>query len=319
MIYFQLPFEKTVYTILPTKGNDCVEIHSFDNEGKITFDGTLETIQFETLEIESKLERDTTSYLGESEEEYIEKLNRLIQDIQTNHLPKVVLSRRKIIEHNGKLDLKSTFQNLCIAYPNAFKYIFQKDGISWAGAFSEVLGEYNLKTKIFKTMSLAGTLPKNEAWTSKEIEEQKPVTQYIENVLKTYTSDIKISETYDHISGAIKHLRTDFEIEIDSNQVDALIQELHPTPAVCGIPKDKCTSLITIYEKYPREYYAGYNQVQVGDVIYYFVNLRCARLFDDRTHLFVGGGITAKSHPQKEWQETELKAQAVLNNLKFLS
>jgi len=33
-------------------------------------------------------------------------------------------------------------------------------------------------------MSLAGTLPINEEWSEKEIEEQKPVTHYISEILK---------------------------------------------------------------------------------------------------------------------------------------
>jgi isochorismate synthase len=40
-------------------------------------------------------------------------------------------------------------------------------------------------------------------------------------------------------------------------------------------------------------------------------------LYSDSVHLFVGGGITAQSNPEKEWIETELKSEAVLKNLSF--
>lgn len=53
------------------------------------------------------------------------------------------------------------------------------------GAFSEVLGKFNKQTHTFETMSLAGTLPVSENWSEKEIEEQKPVSSYIRNILKT--------------------------------------------------------------------------------------------------------------------------------------
>ena len=84
-------------------------------------------------------------------------------------------------------------------------------------------------------MSLAGTLPINEEWIEKEIEEQKPVTHYISEILKKYVtlSEVEESETYNHISGNIKHLRTDFTAKIEDNRLEELIEELHPTPAVC--------------------------------------------------------------------------------------
>jgi len=185
------------------------------------------------------------------------------------------------------------------------------------GAFSEVLGKFNKSTHEFETMSLAGTIPVVEEWTGKEIEEQKPVSTYIRNILEKYSdsNSIQESETYDHISGNIKHLRTDFKIKINPEKLNHLIKDLHPTPAVCGIPKDFCKKIIEKVEKFPRELYAGFIKIETQDYIHYFVNLRCARLYKNSVHLFVGGGITAQSNPEKEWRETELKSEAVLKNL----
>ena len=183
------------------------------------------------------------------------------------------------------------------------------------GAFSEVLGKFNKQTHTFETMSLAGTLPVSENWSEKEIEEQKPVSSYIRNILKNYSEALEESETYDHISGNIKHLRTDFKIKIQPEDLDTIIQELHPTPAVCGIPKDFCKENIQKLEKFPRELYAGYIKTETEENIQYFVNLRCSKLYKNAIHLFVGGGITAQSNPEKEWIETELKSEAVLKNL----
>lgn len=165
-------------------------------------------------------------------------------------------------------------------------------------------------------MSLAGTLPIDEDWTEKEIEEQKPVTEYIGNILKTYSENVEISETKDHISGNIKHLRTDFKTQISERSLDDLINDLHPTPAVCGVPKSLCISIIQDIEGFDRSFYAGYSKVDINDTIFYFVNLRCGRLFKNNAELFVGGGITAMSSPEKEWRETELKADALMNNIK---
>jgi isochorismate synthase len=47
------------------------------------------------------------------------------------------------------------------------------------------------------------------------------------------------------------------------------------------------------------------------------VNLRCAQIFQNQIKIYVGGGITAESNPEKEWEETELKSGTVGNALKY--
>ena len=64
--------------------------------------------------------------------------------------------------------------------------------------------------------------------------------------------------------------------------------------------------------------YAGYIKVETEEYIQYFVNLRCAEFFKNAALIYVGGGITAESSVEKEWQETELKAEAILKNVAFI-
>lgn len=249
-------------------------------------------------------------------EEYLQKLEKAIEIIKQNNLPKLVISR-PIAKEISSINLEETYQLLCKKYPNTLCYLLITDEEIWIGATPEILGKFNKKTHEFFTMSLAGTLPINEEWSEKEIEEQKPVTHYISEILKKYVtlSEVEESETYNHISGNIKHLRTDFTAKIDDNKLEELIEELHPTPAVCGIPKEFCKEKIIEIEQYNREFYAGYIKIETEEEIYYFVNLRCAKIYKNQVIAFAGGGITALSSPEKEWRETELKSQAILHHL----
>ena len=90
------------------------------------------------------------------------------------------------------------------------------------------------------------------------------------------------------------------------------INKLQPTPAVCGLPKDRALDLIMKTEQHNREYYAGFcgpiNYLHKTDL---FVNLRCMKILKGQFALFVGGGLTAKSEPEKEWAETELKSETL--------
>ncbi|OCA79073.1 hypothetical protein BBH99_06765 [Chryseobacterium contaminans] len=319
MIYFKLPFKEGLHTVEETTDKNAVNFHSYNSLNQISFNGNIikvDSTEWNDISITNELFlKDKTNFTAETKEEYCNTLQQVIEVIKENSLPKLVYSRRKIFTDFNTIDYKASFDNLCKAYPNAFRYLFNDGENTWMGAFSEVLGKFNKTTHEFETMALAGTLPTSEEWTKKEIEEQKPVTTYIQNILKNYSHQVLQSETYDHVSGNIKHLRTDFKTTIKPDDLDSLIQDLHPTPAVCGIPKDFCNENIRKYEKFPREFYAGYIKVETEESILYFVNLRCARLYKDSVHVFVGGGITAQSNPEKEWTETELKSEAILKNL----
>ncbi|GAA4158409.1 chorismate-binding protein [Chryseobacterium ginsenosidimutans] len=319
MIYFKFPFDEKLYSTDENSTENHINFYSFDGFNKIDFNGNIiETNQenFDKSSISSQsLTEDKNNFIAETQDEYLQNLEKVIEIITENQLPKLVYSRRKIFTDFNEINLKESFKNLCNSYPNAFRYIFIDGENSWMGAFSEVLGKFSKNTHDFETMSLAGTLPVSENWSEKEMEEQKPVSSYIRNILNDYSENIEESETYDHISGNIKHLRTDFKVKINPGDLDKIIQELHPTPAVCGIPKDFCKENIQKIEKFPRELYAGYIKIETEETVQYFVNLRCSKLYKDSVHLFVGGGITAQSNTEKEWIETELKSEAVLKNL----
>ena len=322
MIFFRFPFFETIYTVEETSFSEAVSFLSFDQSEKINFEGRLKEIsKTDFLNHEVFNDDLNTEFLDFEEENsaaYQEKLVKVIDFIKANQLSKLVISRRKLVQFNdSKLSLSQTFLNLCETYKNAFVYFFIKDGECWLGAFSELLGKFDKKTSEFQTMSLAGTIPVDENWTDKEIEEQEPVTDFIANTLKNYAPEVHKSETYDHVSGNIKHLRNDFSAKISENDLEKIIYELHPTPAVCGIPKEICQNAIENFESHPRNFYAGYIKVETEENVQYFVNLRCAEFFKNAALIYVGGGITAESSPEKEWGETELKSEAVLKNLSF--
>lgn len=322
MLYFRFPFSEDYNFVDENLDKNQVSFHSFDNLETLDFSGEIKSVSKDEILSAEILSDSLCSKLPLFEEEqqsdYQQKLLKVIDFIKENDLSKLVISRRKLVKYEGSpINLSRTFLNLCEAYPNAFVYFFIKDGKCWLGAFSELLGKFNKNTSQFETMSLAGTIPVHESWTSKEIEEQKPVTDFIKNILNAYSEKVELSETYDHLSGNIKHLRNDFKAQIVREDVEKIISELHPTPAVCGIPKDFCRKAIGKFEKDPRNFYAGYIRVENENFVQYFVNLRCAEFFQDAALIYVGGGITAESSPEKEWRETELKAEAVLKNIAF--
>ena len=91
---------------------------------------------------------------------------------------------------------------------------------------------------------------------------------------------------------------------------------LHPTPAVCGLPKEEAYRFIIDTENYDRSYYSGIIGwlAPEGDTTLY-VNLRCMRIDKDTATLYAGGGILPTSEAESEWEETQHKMDTMRNIL----
>lgn len=320
MVIFRLPDYKNFFLIEDSSGKETnFQFFPFLESDALNFSGNCKEIsetEIRNLKIDSDSLPNLSNAIFEEKSNYLQNIQKAIELIKLNHLQKLVYSRRIKLEYKS-VDAIESFINLCNSYANAFAYLLITNDECWIGAFSELLGKYNHKTSEFTTMSLAGTLPISESWSNKEIQEHGAVSDFIFSTLKQYGTQVEKQPTVDHFSGAIKHLRNDFKATIDPTKVDSLIKALHPTPAVLGIPKELCLKLIEKLESNPREYYAGYSHVKMGDISYYYVNLRCSKLFSSHAEIFVGGGITAQSKPEKEWTETILKSKAILDNLVY--
>jgi len=91
-----------------------------------------------------------------------------------------------------------------------------------------------------------------------------------------------------------------------------MLKLLHPTSAVCGMPREAAQEFIAQHENFDRSYFAGFlGPVNLGEETNIYVNLRCARLEGEKAWLYAGAGITEDSDPQKEWEETEMKCKIV--------
>lgn len=254
-----------------------------------------------------------------NKKEYLKQAEDVIYSFDKD-FSKAVLSRIHIENKSEHFDAGKFFMNLQQNYPNAFCHIINIPGAgTWTGATPETLLRIN--KNIAQTISLAGTQAFREkdqivSWQEKELEEQQIVTDYIESVLNNFEiEDYKKEKVQNHRAGNAIHLATKFSFDYSfiEKQLGEFISELHPTPAVCGFPKEKAIELIFQTEKHNREYYAGFcGSININEKTDLFVNLRCMEILKDKLALFVGGGLTAHSIPDKEWEETILKSQTLL-------
>lgn len=250
-----------------------------------------------------------------NKEIYLRNIQDFIEATQTDY-KKIIFSRIETVNLETG-DLFQLFTTLKELYPNTFVYLFNIPGIGcWMGASPEIFVNQHNQTD-FQTVALAGTqrdlgLPLNNVnWGDKEIEEQAIVERYIERILEQHDSDFQKTVPYTSRAGKMLHLKTKFRFR-PNNDLCTFLEELHPTPAVCGIPKEAAKDFIVNHEMHERGYYCGYlGPLNIEEQTHLFVNLRCMQVFKDKFALYVGGGITADSDALKEWEETEMKSQTM--------
>ncbi len=237
---------------------------------------------------------------------YRKAFDLALTELNSGELQKLVLTR-KHSERASSKSLLPVVLDLLQFYPNhTIHWLVHPENGEWMGASPELLLE-QLPDGTLKTMALAGTLPTKGKWTEKEREEQQMVTDYIRKVWEEgAVEDIQLSEAYDLESGPIKHLKTDIKGEYKGS-LNALLQKMHPTPAVAGLPLKSALKAIEKIEWNEREYYSGYFGWKKDGHSRYYVNLRCLKRQNSEVHFFIGGGLTAKSDLNREWQETEEK------------
>ena len=187
----------------------------------------------------------------------------------------------------------------------------------WCGATPESL--FFATGNIGSTVALAGTQKIEELsplhWTEKEIEEHHLVEIFIEQKLKEQLGDFEKEGPHTVFSGNLAHLKTTYNFPILPGNIIPLIRQLHPTPAVCGLPKAESQKIITRTEGFEREYYAGFMGMispDGTDTTDLFVTLRCFKICRQGLEFFIGGGITQQSDEEKEWVETENKLESLL-------
>ncbi|WP_019038122.1 chorismate-binding protein [Psychroflexus tropicus] len=268
---------------------------------------------------------------------YLNLLEKAINHIKTGKSKKIVLSR--VI--SSDYDLKSPYNlllKLITNYPQAFTYVWYHPEIGlWAGASPETLAKTYRNR--FETMALAGTKPiqSTRQWTAKEKTEQQLVTDTIVASLTHHGRNVKVSERKTEQAGDLFHLRTDIQSTFETHKLGDILTDLHPTPAVCGLPKDEAYRFISSHETYDRQFYTGFlgelnmpkqtqrskrtrnqeNQAYktIARASNLFVNLRCLSYEEGRVHIYVGGGITKDSIPLDEWEETKNKSRTMLKVL----
>lgn len=263
----------------------------------------------------------TSSEISQTEPDlkktYIETFSRFIGPLKNKTFSKLVLSRNAGYTLSDNFSPLEAFITACNSYPRMMISLSHTPvSGTWIGSTPEIIlsGEGNT----WNTVALAGTMPMQgevmpTEWHKKEQDEQAFVSEYINKVIKKFSSKIAIKGPYTTRAGQLVHLRTDFQFGLKkTSELGNLLDALHPTPAVCGLPKDKAYDFIIENEGYDRKYYSGIiGWLDPNGHTTLYVNLRCLNVSGNYATLYAGGGILPSSDANSEWEETQHKMKTI--------
>jgi len=243
---------------------------------------------------------------------YIETTTELINQFHEQDIEKTVFSRVEKVPL-AEADFEHFFERLNERYPQAFCYWFDSPTLGrWMAATPELL--INTRHENGKTVALAGTKHNKNytTWTEKEEYEQWLVTEFIKNLLEKFATSFYVSSRTELVAGPVTHLINHIDFVIPTDKQWDFISELHPTPAVCGTPRETALKLIAKFEKHNRRLYGGIIGENYRERKKMFVNLRLSQWIDEHLYIYVGGGLTKESIPENEWTETVKKSLTFL-------
>ncbi len=251
-----------------------------------------------------------------SEQDWAAAVSEAVARIGQGRLDKVVLARDVVARTQHPIDVRRPLARLAEQYPGC--WTFHVDGM--LGATPEML--VRLEGGLATSRVLAGTIRRTGddehdlalaaslARSSKDLEEHEFAVRSVADSLSRHgTLNVPETPFVLHLPN-VMHLATDVTgVVRDGRTALQLVNDLHPSAAVCGTPTHAAASAITELERMDRGRYAGpVGWIDASGDGEWAIALRCAQVEDDRRlRLFAGCGIVAGSDPADELAESEAK------------
>lgn len=241
-------------------------------------------------------------------------------------LEKIVLSRKKIFTYSCPLDSMSFFSELVKKNLNNPAYhIFKQDRFGEAFLCIGPERLFSIKDNTFESISLAASAPRGLTpqedlelehllqTDEKLAREHNLVTDEIVRRLSLLTYNIHVSPLVTMKLPYIQHRSATIKAQLNSqyNLID-LIDLLHPTPAVGGLPSILAKEKISELEGIKRKFYAAPIGILSAHFSELAVGIRSGMIEKEKLTLYGGAGIIKGSDASAEWNETGAKMNPFL-------
>jgi isochorismate synthase len=263
-------------------------------------------------------------------EAYVERVQRILEQIRAGRLQKVVLARAVHVTAGSAIDPVAWLVALRERFPTCTLFAVGDGGAVFLGASPERL--IRVRGEWVETAALAGTAPRGASRaadqalgealrdSSKNGAEHEIVVRYLQSALDECCDDVEVArEPVLLRTRTVQHLCTEIRARRRTESpvpLLELVHRLHPTPAVGGAPREAALRWLAEHESIDRGWFAGpIGFLQSDGDGEFAVALRSALVRGRSATAWAGAGVVARSQPMAEFTETELKLRTVLGPL----
>lgn len=307
-------------------------------EGNTYITYTVEADQFEIdsfLTIIDKLTQENVSpdfekgEIKRIEDIYKDEWRDLVKDTIDilDENKKIVLARKRLIMFDKNINIPYILNQATQGEHNSYLFVLESQDSVFFSQTPEQLMEIN--DEVLSTKAVAGTIKRthqddvdNENINAflndeKNLNEHRFVVDSILNDIELYVEDITYNEkpqilTNDHLY----HLYTKIKGQLTSESYIGLLDNLHPTPALGGYPKEEAIEYIEQNEFGTRGLYgAPVGYIDMYDNCEFIVAIRSMLIKKNQATLFAGCGIVSDSDADSEVEETAVKFSPMMKAL----
>lgn len=255
-------------------------------------------------------------------------VQQAVDEIKAGRAKKIVLAREMRLTLNQQADITTMLRQLLATQPNSYVFAFEHGDHCFIGATPERLiqveGEKLLSTCLAGTAPRGTTVEADEQIAhellndSKNREEHDYVVQMIKRSIESSCDNIVIpNEPVIYPLRNLQHLYTPVNATLkDGYSVFDLIEKLHPTPALGGVPRETALAFMRNHELLDRGWYgAPIGWMDSNNHSEFAVALRSGLVQADEVSLFAGCGVMRDSDPEMEFEETKMKFLPMLQIL----
>lgn len=261
-------------------------------------------------------------------EAWKQSVQKAVDAIKNDEAKKIVLAREMRLKLNQHANIAWMIQQLIDTQPNSYVFAFEQGDNCFIGATPERLVQ--VEKEALLSTCLAGTSPRgrteaedkqlaNDLWNDpKNREEHDYVVQMIRGSIEDDCTDITIpNEPSVMTLRNLQHLYTPVTATLKGNgSVLPIVEKLHPTPALGGLPNEAALKFIREEEVMDRGWYgAPVGWMDSNENSEFAVAIRSGLVQGDEISLFAGCGVMRDSDPQMEYEETAVKFLPMYNIL----
>lgn len=271
----------------------------------------------------------TAAQVEGARDAWLDAVRETLDAIEEGRFTKAVLARTRDVALAGEIGVIDVLMALWNQHHRAHAFLFEPEpGRRLLGAAPEVL--VTLRDGRISATAVAGSVRRGQdeaedrslagslLASRKDRAEHHAVVEAMVRHLNDLAADVTVQDEPHILALArIQHLET----EVGARAVPGLsalrlVERLHPTPAVCGVPRDRALRFLGEAEPFERGWYAGpVGWFDTEGEGHFVPALRTAVAVERRWRLFAGAGIVDGSEPESEWDETGIKFQPVLRAL----